>query len=161
MGRKIAGWKGKLLSSAGREILIKAVAQATSTYTMSCFKLLDSLCKELNAMMSKFWWRQKEKERKMEWVAKEKLCIPKNKRGMGFRDLRAFNLALLAKQGWRIQQNPHSLVHKVFKVKYFTGSWRLNWEKAHPTHGEGEALWQQRKLLSSTDLDGLSEMGKA
>ena len=34
VGRKIAGWKGKLLSSAGREILIKAVAQATPTYTI-------------------------------------------------------------------------------------------------------------------------------
>lgn len=26
VGRKIAGWKGKVLSNAGREILIKAVA---------------------------------------------------------------------------------------------------------------------------------------
>ena len=47
VGKKIAGWKGKLLSSAEREILIKAIAQATSTYTMSCFKLLESLCREL------------------------------------------------------------------------------------------------------------------
>jgi len=54
LGRKIAGWKEKLPSSARREILIKAVAQAIPTYTMSCFKLLDSLCKELNSIMSAF-----------------------------------------------------------------------------------------------------------
>ena len=56
VGRKIAGWKDRLLSIAGREILIKAVAQATPTYTMSCFKLPNSLCKDLNSMMSNFWW---------------------------------------------------------------------------------------------------------
>ena len=59
LGQKIAGWKGKLLSSAGKEVLIKAVAQATPTYTMSCFKLPDSLCKELSSIISKFWWGQK------------------------------------------------------------------------------------------------------
>ena len=56
VSRKIAGWKGKLLSNAGREILIKAVAQATPTYTMSCFKLPDSLCSNLNSLIGKFWW---------------------------------------------------------------------------------------------------------
>ena len=89
VGKKIAGWTGKLLLSVGREILIKVVAQATPTYTMSCFKLPESLCRKLNAMMSSFWWGQKDKERKMAWVAWEKLCIPKEEGGMGFRDLRA------------------------------------------------------------------------
>ena len=55
VGRQIAGWKGKLLSTAGREILIKAMAVATTTCTMSCFRLLDFLCKELNSMVSQFW----------------------------------------------------------------------------------------------------------
>ena len=46
---------------------------------------------------------------------------------MGFRDLKAFNLALLAKQVWRIQQNLGSMVHKVFKAKYFA---RYSFRKA-------------------------------
>ena len=119
VGRHLAGWKGKLLSNAGREILIKAVAQATPTYTMSCFKIPKSLCNELNSMTSSFWWGQKDRERKMAWVSWKKLCTPKERGGMGFRDLKDFNLALLAKQGWRILKNQSSLIHRVFKAKYF------------------------------------------
>ena len=52
-------------------------------------------------------------------VAWEKLCTPKEEGGMGFRDLRAFSVAFLANQSWRIQQNTNSLVHKVLKAKYF------------------------------------------
>ena len=89
---------------------------------MSCFKFPDSLCKELNLMMSNFWWGQKDKERKMAWISWEKLCIPKSEGSMGFKDFKAFNLALLAKQGWQIQQNLNSITHKILKAKYFAGS---------------------------------------
>lgn len=47
------------------------------------------------------------------------MCTAKEDGGMGFKDLKTFNLELLAKQGWWIQQSPKSLVHKVFYAKYF------------------------------------------
>ena len=38
---------------------------------------------------------------------------------MGLKLLKSFNLALLAKQGWRLQMAHNSLVYRVYKAKYF------------------------------------------
>ena len=53
--RKLQEWESKLLSQAGREVLLKAVVQAIATYTMGCFKLLVSLCNEIEALIKRFW----------------------------------------------------------------------------------------------------------
>jgi len=76
--KKLAGWKEKLLSKAGKEVLIKVVAQAIPTYTMSVFKLPDSLCEDLTSMIRNFWWGQRDDERKIAWMSWEKLCAPKS-----------------------------------------------------------------------------------
>ena len=62
VGQKLEGWKGKLLSMGGKEILIKAIAQEIPTYTMSCFQLLQGLCEDMESMMRSFWRGQKQKE---------------------------------------------------------------------------------------------------
>ena len=58
IGQKLVGWKGRLLSiwgvGGGREILIKAVAQAIPTYTMSCFILPQGLCDDIESMVRNF-----------------------------------------------------------------------------------------------------------
>lgn len=111
LGSKLSGWKEKLLSNVGKEILIKSVAQAIPSYTMSCFKLLDALCDELTGMVQHFWWGQHENHNGVAWLSWDKICAPKEEGGMGFRDWKAFNMALLAKQGRRLQTCPNSLFH--------------------------------------------------
>ena len=120
--KRVKGWKESFLSQGGREVLIKAVAQAIPTYTMNCFKLPNSLCNDISGLIRRFWWGQRNLEKKIHWVSWEKLCCSKFKGGLGFRDLKAFNLALLAKQGWRLLTDHQSLFAKMFKARYFPQS---------------------------------------
>lgn len=51
---RVQGWQEKLLSKAGKEILIKVVAQAIPTYAMSVFHITKGLCDELSAMIGRY-----------------------------------------------------------------------------------------------------------
>ena len=117
--KKLSGWKEKILSVGGREILIKAVTQAIQTYTMSCFQIPKSLCDKIEGIMRKFWQGQRGQESKIAWVSWKKMCKSKLNGGMGFRNLQVFNLAMLAKQGWRLITNPNSLVAQIYKARYY------------------------------------------
>jgi hypothetical protein len=113
--KKLDGLKERFLSQAGKEVLIKAVVQAIPTKT-------KILCKRLNSLISKFWWGHKHNTTKAAWLRWDYMGKPNSSGGMGFRDLEVFNLALLAKQGWRLVQQPDSLVARVLQDKYFRGS---------------------------------------
>ena len=66
-----------MLSKAGKEVLIKAVAQSIPTYTMGVFQLPGKLCDELDAMYARFWWGQVREERKIHWKNWSFLTLPK------------------------------------------------------------------------------------
>ncbi|KAL5568310.1 hypothetical protein UlMin_024885 [Ulmus minor] len=117
--QKTNSWNNSFFSAGGKEILIKAVAQAIPTYSMSIFKIPSTLCRELGSIVTRFWWGSTPTNRKINWVSWEKMCLPKHKGGMGFRDLFLFNQSLVAKQAWRILKYPQSLMSRVLKGKYF------------------------------------------
>ncbi|XP_050124740.1 uncharacterized mitochondrial protein AtMg00310-like [Malus sylvestris] len=99
--------------------MVKTVTYALPTYSMQSSLLPKSFCEELNMMKAKFGWSGDLGKRKMHWLNWRVLCKPKMDGGLGFRDLYAFNLALLAKQAWRFMRDTKGLVYHVFKARYF------------------------------------------
>ena len=151
LGKVSVGWKEKLLSKAGKEVLIKVVAQVIPTYTMSCFKIPDSLCDELMGMIRNFWWGQKKEENKIAWLSWEKMCEPKCDGGMGFKNLKLFNKALLAKQGWHLQMGGNSLLYRVLKAKYFPTS-----DFVHALIGHNPSyIWRSLIFAQRLVIEGL------
>jgi hypothetical protein len=117
--RRIQGWKEKTLSWAGKEVLIKAVAQSIPTFVMGCFDLTKDMCDQISTVIARYWWSNQDKDNKIHWISWEKLIKPKEEGGLGFKDIHTFNMAMLAKQGWRLIHNPDSLCAQVLRPKYF------------------------------------------
>jgi hypothetical protein len=100
--------------------MIKSVLQAIPSYVMSIFQLPTTLINSIEKMMNSFLWGHgKATQRAIHWMSWEKLSAPKIHGGMGFKDLSAFNLAMLGKQGWKFITEPESLVAHIFKARYF------------------------------------------
>jgi ribonuclease HI len=86
---------------------------------MSVFQIPKGVCKRMMDAIASFWWGDDEESNKMHWYAWWKMCYPKSEGGMGFRDFHSFNLAMLAKQVWRLIKEPDSLCAKVLRAKYY------------------------------------------
>ncbi|KAK9665474.1 hypothetical protein RND81_14G114300 [Saponaria officinalis] len=146
LSKKLQAWRGSLLSKAGREILIKAVAQSIPTYAMSVFKLPGNFCDELRSLVSRFWWGSFEGKCKISWVAWDKLCKPKCLGGLGFRDYRNFNMALLGKQAWRLITEERSLMVRTLRGKYFSNSSFMDANLGNKPSYTWRGIWEAREV---------------
>ena len=82
------------------------MAQAIPVYAMHVFQIPKGVCKGMMDAISELWWGDEENSNKMHWYAWWKHCYPKNEGVMGFRDFHSLILAVQAKQGWRLINEP-------------------------------------------------------
>ncbi|XP_059668770.1 uncharacterized protein LOC132313844 [Cornus florida] len=120
-------------------------------------RLAVGVYKSLSSKVMHFWWsgsRSKE-GRNLCWLKWEQLCRNKQEGGLGFRDLEAFNIALLAKQGWRLAVENGSLLSRIYKGKYYPHNSFLEARiRGLPLSGCKELLdrWDMREELMDVQL---------
>ncbi|XP_026459784.1 uncharacterized protein LOC113360491 [Papaver somniferum] len=79
----------------------------------------------MDSHLFKFWWGETldTKDRKLHLLGWDILCSPKAEGGLGFRKAELNNLAMLARNAWRILENPNCMLAT---AKYFPRTDFLN-----------------------------------
>lgn len=146
--RKNQDWNHRLLSKAGKTVMIRNVAQLIPSYTMSCFLIPKSLCTEIERLMNEYLWSSSGNNTKgLRWLAGDKLEKHKSIGGLGFRNLQGFNIAVLGKNVWKFCHNLTSLVARVFKAKYIAETHILQAQKVSDSSFIWIGIWEAKESL--------------
>nr|GEZ57221.1 RNA-directed DNA polymerase, eukaryota, reverse transcriptase zinc-binding domain protein [Tanacetum cinerariifolium] len=97
--------------------LIVVVWEAIHVYWASVFLLPTFVIKDIKRLLKAFLWNQSDTTNGRAKVAWSTICKPKDQGGLGLRNLKIWNQALLAKHIWNIAIKKDSLwvkwVHSV------------------------------------------------
>ncbi|XVE99040.1 hypothetical protein REPUB_Repub03eG0162200 [Reevesia pubescens] len=116
--QRLASWKGKILSPAGRRTLIQSTTSAIPLHVMQTSLLPSSICNKLDQVNRNFLWGGSADYSHTHLVSWDKICQKKSQGGLGLRKARFNNLAMLAKSGWKLHSRGNSLWCNVMRHKY-------------------------------------------
>lgn len=122
--KKIASWKGKLLSFGGKLTLIKHVLSAVPVYTMMATNVPNGVIKKINTSIKNFLWQSREGEKRRHWIAWNKICTPIDEGGLGIQPLWLIQKAAIYKAAWQVFHGSSSDIWASFsRLKYKNTVW--------------------------------------
>jgi len=87
--------------------------------------------------------------RGMHWLSWERLTTLKGFGGMGFKSLKAFNMAMLGKQAWKLITNPDSLITRLLKARYFPTSDFFASQVGHNPSYVWRSIWNVKVVIQN------------
>lgn len=97
MAKKLALWKGKMLSIGGRITLIKSSLSNLPLYFMSLFPIPKKVIEKINKITRAFLWSGDSEKKAISLVAWKSIQLPKSMGGLGIGNMLHRNLAMLSK----------------------------------------------------------------
>ena len=115
---KLNKWNQRNVSMAGRITLISSVLTALPLFYMSFFRAPSVVINRLTTIQRHFLWGGGVEGKKITWVAWDQVCAPRDKGGLGIKNIKAFNRALLIMWKWLMFQQPDQLWSRILTSKY-------------------------------------------
>jgi hypothetical protein len=114
--RRVHSWQNRFVSLGRRVILINSVLAAIPVYYLSFMKMSVKVLRKIVSIQRKFLWGGSSNKSKIAWVKWVDVCRSKEDGGLGIRNIRLVNIALLTKWRWRLLTSQDSLWITVLKV---------------------------------------------
>jgi hypothetical protein len=97
MEKRLSSWSSHHLSYGGRVTLINSVLSSLPLYFFFFFKASRCIIQHLVKIQRNFLWGGGIDDKKICWIKWDQICLPKDKGGLGVKNLELFNLSLLSK----------------------------------------------------------------
>ncbi|CAA0813004.1 Unknown protein [Striga hermonthica] len=115
---RLAGWKGRSLSAAGRLTLTRSALSSFPYYAIQAVALPSTICNRLDQCGRTFLWGGSTDQRKPHLVPWEDICQPLDCGGLGLKQSKFMNEALLMNLEWHMLTKPNLLWVRVMCAKY-------------------------------------------
>jgi hypothetical protein len=126
--KKLSSWKGKLLSSGGRLVLINSILSSLPMFMMSFFRIPKGVLEKLDYYRSRFFWQCDEHKKKYRLARWSIMRKPKSVGGLGIINLEVQNKCLLSKWLFKLI-NEEGIWQDILKKKYLKGKTLAQVEK--------------------------------
>ncbi|XP_058777072.1 uncharacterized protein LOC131651423 [Vicia villosa] len=115
---KLSALKGRYLNMAGRVVLINVVLNAIPIYTLSFYKASSKVIQEIRHIQSNYLWQGRDGNYSTHWIRWSTVCLSKEKGGLGIKDVKTLNIALLNKWKWRIINEKEVVWRDIISHRY-------------------------------------------
>jgi hypothetical protein len=104
-GKKIAGWKGNMLSIGDRVTLVNACLSSIALYMLSFLEAPKGFINKADMHRKIMVWQEIDGRKRYHLVNWHTMCLPKDCGGLGVLDLTTMNKSLLCKWLWKLENN--------------------------------------------------------
>ncbi|KAL2893980.1 LINE-1 retrotransposable element ORF2 protein [Bienertia sinuspersici] len=146
MTARIRMWSSRNISFAGRSQLINSVLISIHQYWAQVFVLPKSVLKEIDQICRAYLWTGQWYSSRPGYIAWNDVCREKKEGGLGFRNIKIWNIACMERYVWAISTKQDSLWLKWINSVYLKGK---EWWTYQPPP---DSSWYWRKICEVKDI---------
>lgn len=135
---RITSWSHTNISQPTKMIIINSILIGAIMNHLAIFRIPTTITNKIDSMLASFFWKDSH-GRGIHWKKRNILHSARHSGGLGLRNVGFFNRALLMKKAWRIHQNPHLLLAKVYRKKRLDGR--------SPLRHSQQSSWGRKGIL--------------